>query len=72
MASDVAIHAEEILRTKKRLNDLYVYHTGRPLEEVEQVVDRDTFMSPEKAIEFGVIDKVIKERNDAAKEAKTP
>jgi ATP-dependent Clp protease protease subunit len=62
MASDIAIQAEEILRTRARLNDMYVHHTGQSLSEVERVMDRDTFMSIEQAIEFGVVDKILEKR----------
>lgn len=62
MASDIAIQAEEILRTRSNLNRMYMYHTGQPLEEIERVMDRDTFMSVEQAIEFGVIDQVLSKR----------
>jgi ATP-dependent Clp protease protease subunit len=62
MASDIAIQAEEILRTRSRLNALYVHHTGQELNEVERVMDRDTFMSIEQAIEFGVVDQMLEKR----------
>jgi len=62
MASDIAIQAEEILRTRSNLNRIYVQHTGQSLEEIERVMDRDTFMSVEQAIEFGVVDNVLKKR----------
>lgn len=77
-ASDVEIHAKEILSLRDRLNKLYVKHTGRVLEEIgtyrpvhteliyyiEKSVDRDNFMSPEEACKFGLIDKVIEKRED--------
>lgn len=62
MASDIAIVAEEILRTRARLNDLYVTHTGQALADVEKVMDRDTYMTPTEALDFGVIDSVIDRR----------
>jgi len=62
MASDIEIQAKEILRTRSNLNNLYVHHTGQDLEEVERVMDRDTFMSVQQAIEFGVIDEVLTKR----------
>jgi len=62
MASDIEIQAKEILRTRSNLNNLYVHHTGQDLEEVERVMDRDTFMSVEQAIDFGVIDEVLTKR----------
>ena len=58
MASDIAIQAEEILKLRERLNKLYSGHTGKDLPAIEKVMDRDTFMSPEQALDFGVIDKV--------------
>lgn len=62
MASDIDIQAKEILRTRANLNQLYVQHTGQPLERIETVMDRDTFMNPIQAIEFGVIDEVLTKR----------
>ena len=62
MAADIDIQAREILRTRARLNQLYVRHTGQPLEEIERVMDRDYFMDVNQAIEFGVIDKVLDKR----------
>jgi ATP-dependent Clp protease protease subunit len=62
MASDIEIQAREILRTRERLNNLYAEHTGQPLEEIERVMDRDTFMDVGQAMEFGVIDQVLHKR----------
>lgn len=61
-ATDIALHAQEILDTKKRLNEIYAHHTGRNVEEIETALERDNFMSPEKAKEFGVIDEVVAKR----------
>lgn len=61
-ATDIALHAQEILDTKKRLNEIYAHHTGRKVEEIETALERDNFMSPEKAKEFGVIDDVVAKR----------
>ncbi len=61
-ATDIEIHAREILNLKRRLNQIYVKHTGRPLEEVEAKMERDTFMSAEEAREFGIVDHVIEKR----------
>eukprot|EP00635_Sarcinochrysidales_sp_CCMP3193_P013219 CAMPEP_0118900708 /NCGR_PEP_ID=MMETSP1166-20130328/6713_1 /TAXON_ID=1104430 /ORGANISM="Chrysoreinhardia sp, Strain CCMP3193" /LENGTH=166 /DNA_ID=CAMNT_0006839855 /DNA_START=206 /DNA_END=706 /DNA_ORIENTATION=- len=61
-ASDLAIAAEEILRTRKRLNDIYVAHTKRSLEEIERVMERDTFFTAEEARDFGVVDSVLDSR----------
>lgn len=54
--------AREILRTRANLNQLYVNHTGRELEEIERVMDRDTFMDVKQAVEFGVIDEILAKR----------
>ena len=62
MASDIDIQAREILRTRANLNNLYVHHTGQKLEDIERVMDRDTFMDVEQAIAFGVIDGVLNKR----------
>ena len=61
-ASDIDIHAAEILKTKKRLNDIYVKHTGQPLDIVEKNMERDKFFTSQEALEFGLIDKVIDQR----------
>ncbi|KAJ8609332.1 hypothetical protein CTAYLR_009115 [Chrysophaeum taylorii] len=60
----LAIHAEEILRTRRRLNDLYVNHTNQDLADIERVMERDTFFSPEEARDFGVIDEVVSPRKE--------
>jgi ATP-dependent Clp protease protease subunit len=61
-ATDIEIHAKEILDTKKRLNDLYVKHTGKDLKTIEEAMERDNFMTPEEALAFGLIDKVQDKR----------
>mmetsp|Transcript_20762 Transcript_20762/g.30727 ORF Transcript_20762/g.30727 Transcript_20762/m.30727 type:complete len:82 (-) Transcript_20762:68-313(-) len=61
-ASDIQIQAQEILRTRANLNNLYVEHTKQPLESIEKVMDRDTFMDPKQALDFGVIDKILDKR----------
>lgn len=61
-ASDIAIHAKEILKTRERLNGLYAKHTKQKIEKIEPFMDRDTFMSPDEAKEFGLIDEVIEHR----------
>jgi ATP-dependent Clp protease protease subunit len=58
-ASDINIHAEEILRMKKMLNGILATHSGRPVEEVEQDSDRDKFMSAEEAKAYGLVDEVL-------------
>ena len=62
--TDILIHAEEVKELKARLNGIYVKHTGRTLKEIEDALERDNFMSAQKAQEFGLIDKVIEERAD--------
>ena len=66
-ATDIEIHAREILAMKQRLNQIYVHHTGRTLAEIESRMERDTFMSAEQACEFGMIDAVVNKREVAAK-----
>ena len=57
-ASDIQRHAEDILKIKKRLNDIYVRHTGKDYETIERTLDRDHFMSADEAKEFGIVDNV--------------
>jgi ATP-dependent Clp protease, protease subunit len=57
--TDIMLHAQEILNTKRRLNDIYVKHTGQPLKKIEDVMERDTFLTAETARDFGLVDKVI-------------
>ena len=61
-ATDVRIHAENILRIKDRLNEILAEQTGKPIDVVREACERDNFMTPEQALEFGLIDKVIKNR----------
>jgi len=61
-ASDVERHAEDIVKTKRRLTQLYAHHCGRTYEEVEKTLDRDRFMSAEEAREWGLVDQVYKTR----------
>lgn len=61
-ATDIEIHAREILNLKARLNQIYVDHTGKSLEDIEQNIERDNFLSPEDAKEFGLIDEVVATR----------
>jgi len=58
-AADIEIHAQEIIRTKRRLNEIYVEHTGQDIKAVEEALDRDNFMSPDDAKTFGLIDEVV-------------
>ncbi|KAJ1925120.1 hypothetical protein IWQ60_004761 [Tieghemiomyces parasiticus] len=61
-ASDIAIHAREILKTRDRLNRVYQKHTGQELATIEKMMERDYFLSPEEALKFGLIDQVIEKR----------
>lgn len=61
-ASDIEIQAREIIALKARLNKIYAEHTGQPLEVIEEAVDRDRFMTPDEAREFGLIDEVVVSR----------
>ena len=64
-ASDIERHARETIRIKQRLNEVYVKHTGPPLDKVEAALDRDNFLTADEAMDFGLIDEVIKDRPDA-------
>ncbi len=66
-ATDIEIHARETIAIRERLNNIYVKHTGQSLKAVEDALERDNFMSPERALEFGIIDHVGVERPDSAK-----
>jgi ATP-dependent Clp protease protease subunit len=63
-ASDIERHAEDIIKTKRRLNEIYAKHTGRTFDEVEEKLDRDTFMTAEEAKEWGLVDHVYETRSD--------
>ncbi|MSP95313.1 MAG: ATP-dependent Clp protease proteolytic subunit [Alphaproteobacteria bacterium] len=64
-ATDIARHAQEIVKLKRRLNDIYAKHTGQPLEVIEKALDRDTYMTPEEARTFGILDEVYSKRPGA-------
>ncbi|HTT83679.1 MAG TPA: ATP-dependent Clp protease proteolytic subunit [Rhizomicrobium sp.] len=64
-AADIARHAEEALKLKRRLNDIYVKHTGQPLDAVEKALDRDTYMTAEESKSFGLVDKVLASRPES-------
>jgi ATP-dependent Clp protease, protease subunit len=69
-ATDIEIHAKDILATRARLNEIYVQHTGRPLKDIEDAMERDKFLTPDEAQAFGLIDEVMVKRpprEDAAK-----
>jgi ATP-dependent Clp protease protease subunit len=63
-ATDIMLHAQEILNIKKRLNDIYVKHTGQTLKKIEDALERDYFLTGEMAVEWGVVDKVLDRRPD--------
>ncbi|MDR7101851.1 ATP-dependent Clp endopeptidase proteolytic subunit ClpP [Croceicoccus sp. BE223] len=65
MASDIEIQAREILRIRRRMNDLYVKYTGKDLDTIEKAMDRDTFLEADEAKEFGLVDQVFVSRTDA-------
>src|SRR3982074_288194 len=64
--TDIMLHAQEILNLKKRLNEIYVRHTGQPLKKIEDALERDYFLTAELAVEWGVVDKVIEKRPEEA------
>ena len=63
-ASDIERHAQDILKIKKRLNEVYVHHTGQPYDTIENTLDRDHFMSAEESKAFGLIDRVLAKREE--------
>jgi ATP-dependent Clp protease protease subunit len=65
-ASDIEIHAKEILYLKQRLNEMLAKHTGQPVERIDRDTDRDNFLSAEGAVEYGIVDKVLTSRGEAA------
>lgn len=66
-ATDIAIHAEETLKLKKRLNEIYAKHSGQTVKNVEKALDRDKFMSPKEALEWGHIDEIVEHRPNTEK-----
>ena len=60
--TDIEIHTNEIKKTKKRLNEIYSIHTGKKIDEIEKIMERDKYFSPEEAIKFGLIDKIVESR----------
>ena len=69
-ASDIEIHAKEILFLKQKLNNMLAHHTGQSIERVERDTDRDNFLSAEAAVEYGLVDKVLNSRDEAPDAAK--
>src|SRR3989440_4045144 len=68
-ATDIMLHAQEILNLKKRLNEIYVKHTGQALKKIEDALERDYFLTAEMAVEWGVVDKVINKRAEEPSKA---
>lgn len=68
VATDIERHAEEIIDLKRRLNEIYVKHTGQKYDAIEQKLDRDTFMNADQAQDFGIVDKVYEPRAKDEKE----
>jgi ATP-dependent Clp protease protease subunit len=66
-ATDISIHAKEVLALKSRLNEIMAKHTGQPLEKIEQDLERDNFMSASEALEYGLIDTVLAERKEMSR-----
>ena len=64
-ASDIEIHAKEVLYLKRKLNEMMAQHTGQPIERIERDTDRDNFMGAEDAVKYGLIDRVLKNRTEA-------
>ena len=63
-ASDIEIHAKEIMNLRARLNNIYAKHSGKKIADIEALMDRDTFIAPEDAVRMGLVDKVVKSRDD--------
>ena len=61
-ATDIEIHAREILASRARLNEIYATHTGQDIKTIEEAMERDRFLSPDEAKEFGIIDEVVSDR----------
>ena len=68
-ATDIEIQAREILTLRKRLNEIYVHHTGQPLEAIESKLERDSYMSANEARDFGIVDEVVENRPVTAEDA---
>jgi ATP-dependent Clp protease, protease subunit len=64
--TDIEIHAREILATTRRMAEIIAHHSGKPLEQVLRDIDRDRFMTPEEALEYGLIDRILASREEAA------
>jgi ATP-dependent Clp protease, protease subunit len=71
-ATDIMLHAQEILNLKRRLNEIYVKHTGQQLKKIEDALERDMFLTADGAKEFGIIDKVMEKRSEDIGELMNP
>ena len=69
-ATDISIHANEILELKKRLNEIMAKHTDQPIDRIEQDLERDNFMSAQKALEYGLVDTVLEQRKEMGDDEK--
>jgi ATP-dependent Clp protease, protease subunit len=67
-ASDIARHAQEVVKLKRRLNEIYAKHTGQPVEAVEKMLDRDTYLTAEEAKAFGLLDEVLARRPETGEQ----
>ena len=67
-ASDIEIHAKEIINLRSRLNGIYVKHSGKKIAQIEALMDRDTFLSPDDAVKLGLIDEVVNKRPESKKD----
>ncbi len=68
-ATDIEIHAKEIIDLRTRLNKIYEVHSGKTLKQIEKIMERDTFMSPEEALKMGLLDEVVSQRPDPASDS---
>ena len=69
-ATDIEIHAKEIINLRGRLNGIYEKHSGKTLKQIEKIMERDTFMSPQEALDMGLIDEVVSKRPETAEDSK--
>jgi ATP-dependent Clp protease protease subunit len=69
-ATDISIHATEVLELKARLNEIMAKHTGQPVDVIERDLERDNFMSAQKALEYGIVDTVLEQRKEIPADAK--
>uniref|UniRef100_A0A8D3E9Z8 ATP-dependent Clp protease proteolytic subunit n=1 Tax=Scophthalmus maximus TaxID=52904 RepID=A0A8D3E9Z8_SCOMX len=71
-ATDIAIHAKEIIKLKRQINQIFANHTGQPLETIEGLLERDHYMSPMEALDFGLIDRVLVHTPQAGQDEPEP